>query len=273
MKRKFGINALYLKDCNDIESLALMKEAGFEAFFSESCDPKHVLELKNEAVRLGLDFEFIHSPFYWKTPEGRVIHVNTYWKQDLDYLPLFEKVKLSIDAAKEAEVKTIVHHVGGYWVPPQMNDLGISRFDAMVEYAVKRGVRVAFENLQHIGNISALLDRYENIPEVGFCYDCGHEHCYTETIPFLDLFGKRTFCTHLHDNWGRDKENPMKDADYHLLPFDGNIDYSVMMKKLDRYGYENSLMLECGPGAKYKDLSAPEFFALAYERVKRISES
>lgn len=49
-------------------------------------------------------------------------------------------------------------------------------------------------------------------------YENGHEHCYMETIPYLDLFGKDLFCVHLHDNYGRDKNDIRKDADYRFCP-------------------------------------------------------
>jgi len=136
---------------------------------------------------------------------------------------------------------------------------------------VRKNVRIAFENIRKLGNISALMERYAKIPEVGFCFDCGHEHCYLETVPFLDLFGKRTFCTHIHDNWGRDKEDPMKDADYHLLPFDGTYDYEAMMRRLDKYNYQGALTLEVSKGTRYAEMSDEAFLTTCYDRIKKIS--
>ncbi len=268
IKRKLGINTGFLRGVSTVDCLKYMKDVGFETFFTGAFEMDDVLALRKEADRLGLEFEFIHAPFHY---QGR--HVNTFWAPGTDYLPLYESNMRSIDSAKAAGVDMIVLHVSGGWIAPPITEMGFERFDRVVEHALNSGVRVAFENLRNVGNLAALLERYARIPEVGFCYDCGHEHCYTVNVPFLDLFGKRTFCTHLHDNWGLDKEDPKKDADYHLIPFDGEIDYGTMIKKMDKHGYTGSLMLECGQGENYKDLSPEEFSALIFERAQRIANS
>ncbi len=267
MKRKLGTFVGELANCSDLDALHIIKDIGFDSFFTAERKRETVLALREEADRLGLDFEFIHAPF-------RItgIHINKYWEAGIDYRPLFNSVIETIDSAAEAGVKTIVHHVAGSFTAPQMTDFGIARFDRTVEYAVKKGVRIAFENLQHLGNLTCLMERYHNIPEVGFCFDCGHANCYTPGIPWLDILGKRTFCTHIHDNYGLHKEDPRKDADYHLLPFEGDIDYAEMMRKLDEYGYEGSLMLEVGQHRPYDEMTTEEFFKTSYDRIKKISE-
>lgn len=271
MERKLGITNAGLKDVSGIEAIGLIKNAGFDCFFTPAWDVKSVAAVKNEAERVGLELEFIHGPFHATHPSGSPLYMNHCWKASPDYVPLMDAILTSIDAAAEADVKTVVLHVNGDWKPPKISDIGLSRFDRIVSHAVRKGVRIAFENLRTHGTLAALMERYERIPEVGFCYDCGHEHCYTETIPYLDLFGKRTLCTHLHDNFGRDKEDPMKDMDAHYLPFEGNIDYAAMMQKLDKYGYQGSLMLEVSQ-RHYGDISAEEFLATAYDRVKKLSQ-
>lgn len=142
----------------------------------------------------------------------------------------------------------------------------------MIEYALRKNIRVAFENLRNVGNLAAIMERYERIPEIGFCYDWGHEHCYTQDVHFMDLFGRRIFCTHIHDNFGRSKEDPKKDMDIHVLPFDGNIDYKEIMSLMDKYNYTGNLTLEVEQGELYKDMTAEEFLASAYGRIKKISE-
>ena len=103
------------------------------------------------------------------------------------------------------------------WNPPQVNDLGLSRYDEIVLYAEKRGITVAFENLRMVGNLAYLIDRYEHCDNVRFCFDCGHEHCYTKTVSMIDVFTNRICCTHIHDNMGKEDE--------HLIPGDGIIDW------------------------------------------------
>lgn len=272
MERKLGVSSGCLAGVPEIEALRYLKDAGFDCFFTGKHTVRDVGALKNEAEKIGIDFEFIHAPWNHRMPNGSRIYMNEFWKPGIEYLPLFEDTITAIDSAADAGVKTICQHVTGGWVAPAATDIGFSRFDALVEYAIKKGVRIAFENLRTIGSFAALMERYERVPEVGFCYDCGHEYCYTETVPFLDLYGKRTFCTHLHDNFGRDKEDPMKDADYHLLPYDGTFDYGEMIRKMDKYGYEGSLMLEVGQYGKYKEMSPEAFAAHLYSLIVRVSK-
>ena len=106
-----------------------------------------------------------------------------------------------------------------------------------------------------------------------FCFDCGHEHCYTKTVRWLDIFTDKVICTHIHDNHSRAMDDKVTDGDEHLLPFDGTYDYAQMMRKLDEYGYTGSLMLEIKNSIPaYKHMDAREFIATAYERIKKISE-
>ena len=189
-----------------------------------------------------------------------------------DYFHLFRQILETIDSAAEVGIPVVVSHVSGGWVAPPLSDIGFYHFDRLVEYAWQKGVKIAFENIRNVGNVAALMERYERIPAVGYCFDCGHEHCYTETAHFLDFFHDRLLCTHIHDNFGRSKEDPMKDTDIHVLPFDGNIDYADMMSRYKKYGCTVPLTLEVGKGAKYKDLSEEEFLATAFERIKKISK-
>ncbi len=264
MKRKLGMNADAIEKTSPLSALDLLSAAGFDSFFVGAQPLEDILALKARADALGLSFEFIHAPF-----RG----INVMWQEGDDYLPLYNGMKESIDAASAAGVPTVIVHLSSGWDPPAINDLGIQRYDALVAYAKERGVTVAFENLRALGNLAYFIDRYEHTENVRFCYDCGHEHCYTKTVPWLDLFTDRVIATHIHDNMGRGKEK-VGDPDLHLLPFDGNLDYAKMMRKLDEYEYAGSLMLEVFDSSdeRYKAYSPEEFVATCYERIKRISE-
>lgn len=263
MKRKLGIISSCLPGVSEYDALDKIKAAGFEMIFADTFDVKTACMMREKCDKLGLSFEFLHAPF-----SG----INDYWCEGDDYLKIRDGMYKSIDSAAAAGVPVIVAHVSSGWFPPQLCDIGFARFDQLVEYAIRNGVKIAFENIRKVGNLAAIMERYEKLSEVGFCYDCGHEHCYTETVHFLDLYGTRTFCTHIHDNYGRDKEDVWKDADYHLLPFDGNIDYSDMMKRINNSEYKGSLTLEVTKRGDYKNESDEEFLKTAFERIVKISK-
>lgn len=258
MQRKFGLICENPTGTEEV-SLELLKKYGFSNFFSETYDLEGVKKLRQKADELGLEYEFIHGPFHG---------INAMWESE-ETPEIYKELLKSIDVASAVKVQTVIVHVSSGWEAPKINDRGLSRYDSLVEYAKEKGVCLAFENLRKLGNVAYLLDRYERCENVGFCYDCGHEHCYTVTVPFAKLFGKKFLCTHLHDNFGLLYEG--YNGDDHLLPFDGNIDYKRVMDGLNEIHYQGSLMLEV-PFAHYPNMTAEEFVKTAYERVQKLSE-
>ena len=264
MERKLGIIAACLEGVREVDALEKIKAAGFESFFTGSYKREDVREIKQRADELGLEYEFIHAPFR---------NINAMWTSGLGYIEVFDYMKEAIDAASENGIPSVITHVSSGWNPPPVNDFGLSRYDELVLYARERGVVLAFENLRLLGNLACLVDRYEKLDNVRFCFDCGHEHCYTKTVSMLDVFTTRVCCTHIHDNHGRALEDKVSDGDEHLLPFDGTYNYEKMMRKLDEYGYSGSLMLEVFQNIdEYRRMSPEEFLSTCYERIKKISQ-
>ena len=264
MKRKLGINIDCLVGVSELDALDLAKAAGFETFFSNSYKNNIVSPVKKKADALGLTYEFIHAPYR---------NINELWTNGTGYVEVMEYMKESIDTAANNGIGMVITHVSSGWNPPPVHDLGLSRFDKLVLYAKERGITLAFENLRLLGNLACLVDRYEKEENVRFCFDCGHEHCYTKTMCMMDVFTTRVCCTHIHDNHGRPFDDKVNDHDEHLLPFDGTYNYEKMMRKLDEYNYAGSLMLEVTQkNADYSKMSAEDFLATCYERIERISK-
>ena len=143
---KLGIVADCIRESKEIENLKLIKAHGFQSFFSSENEygVRYVADLKNEAVKLGLDYEFIHGPF---------AGINEIWTSQEDPKIFFE-FKEAIDAAYNSEIQTVVAHVSSGRTPPQISAIGLERFDKWVEYATKKGVVLAFENLRKLGNFA-----------------------------------------------------------------------------------------------------------------------
>lgn len=266
MNRKLGINTDCLSGLADeISTLRMAKNIGFEAFTTGKTKLCDVSELKEEADRLGMEFPFLHAPF-----SG----INNMWLEGDDYKTIYNGMIEAIDSAAACSVPAVVSHVSSGWSAPAVNDLGLSRFDALVEYASAKKVTLAFENLRMVGNLAYIKDRYEHNKFVRFCYDCGHAHCYTNPVEWLDIFTDKLVATHIHDNMSRPMNDKSSDPDWHWLPFDGTYNYHQMMRKLDTYGYSGVLMLEVFHGARedYKTLSSEEFLLTCYDRIDRISK-
>ena len=265
MKRKLGINTDCLRDSTDeLMTISLAREIGFESITTDSTEKTRVCALKEKAVSLGMDFPFLHAPF-----RG----INAMWEEGDGYLGIYGGMCEAIDSAAFAGVPAVITHVSSGWQAPPVNDLGLSRYDALVDYADEKGVILAFENLRMVGNLACLVDRYEKRDNVRFCLDIGHAHCYTKTVEWMDIFTDKLFATHIHDNIGRPFYDKVNDFDQHLLPFDGTCNYHRMMAKLDEYGFTGALTLEVYRSSRedYKKMTDEAFLATAYDRLTRIA--
>ena len=267
MKRKIGINADCFKDPtltfgdNSYGSIKKLRELGFDSFFISELRGSFG-KCKDVAESVGINFEFIHAPF-----RG----INDMWLEGDDYRKIFASMKLTIDHASANCVPIVIMHLSSGWNPPEMTELGFSRFDDIIAYAAQKNVTIAIENLRNKENVLAALERYKDTANVRYCYDAGHEYCYTPGVDWISIFGDKLICTHIHDNLGYD---PDIDPDFHYLPFDGTLDYADMIRRLDAIGYTGILTLEVFNTTRpeYKEMTQDEFFATCYERIKRISE-
>lgn len=264
MKRKLGIICDCISGMNPLDTLDIIKEVGFDSIFTGIINCEKVSELKKKADKLGLSLEFIHAPFK---------NINNMWLEGDGYLEIYNGMIETIDSAAANDIPMIIAHLSSSWSAPPINDLGLSRYDALVDYAEKKGVTIAFENLRMVGNVAYFVDRYEGRDCVKFCYDNGHEYCYTKTVSWLDIFTYNVGATHIHDNLGRGRERT-GNPDLHYLPFDGTFDFRKMMQKLDDYDYNGTLMLEVFNASKpeYTEMSPREFIQTSFDRIKKISE-
>ncbi len=226
--RKICILAGYGYTARFVQRVNLAKQCGFDqvflsmrrygkrlAFFEDIC-------LGIELCRANdIEVQFIHLP--------NLKEINTLWEDGnagdiyCDYLiGLIAQCTL-------LGVKTFVLHTHykKSISPTEPTPYALPRFQRLARACEKFNVKLAIENTENY-----VLDTYilENIisPNVGLCYDSGHENYFysDNEKDILDRFGKRLFCVHLHDNNGK--------ADEHLLPFEGNIDWSVVLGKLKK---------------------------------------
>ena len=77
----------------------------------------------------------------------------------------------------------------------------------------------------------------------------------------LGMYGNRLMAIHLQDNGGSHNQ--------HQLPFDGNIDWNTVMKKIACTGYQGATTLE-PMNWDYSHLYICRFLELAYERADRL---
>lgn len=171
----------------------------------------------------------------------------------------------------------VVHPWNGVDYTFQQESLCFDHFDALVTLAEKKGICIAFENLEGPEYLSALMDRYAGCPAVGFCWDSGHELCYAPNWDFLNRYGDRLIMTHLNDNLGvTDPAGSLQGTDdLHLLPGDGITDWKDTVRRLQAAKRQQILNFELkirpkGERCKldlYSKIPLPQYLQDAYRRA------
>lgn len=170
----------------------------------------------------------------------------------------------------------VVHGWQGHGYVFPDTPLDFTFWDTLVSRAGTLGVAIAFENLEGEEYLAALLDRYRDLPYIGFCWDTGHDRCYGHTMDFLAHYGHRLMMTHVNDNFGVRGENYTSKDDLHLLPFDGNTDWHAQLARLSNAREQETLNFELKTRshgiATYPHWALEQYIAEAAKRAHRVAE-
>ena len=255
--RKLGINCDSYSGINAKDSVPYIKNAGFDCVFTGYKDDKRTGELAQAIASAGLIYDTIHAPFK---------NINDIWLPgEIGDVMLMTLVSC-LDSCARYGVPVMIVHLSSGEKAPCVSDIGRERFDALVAHAGEVGVKIAFENQRKLANIAFAFERYENMPQVGFCWDVGHESCFTHGREYMPLFGDRLIALHLQDNMCE------YNRDLHLLPFDGLIDFHRVASRIKDSGYTGTLMLEVfrKNSSLYDDLTPEEYYARAYRAASKL---
>lgn len=254
-----------------VDQPELLKTAGFDSFAFDRVKngTSELTEvLMKKAEKLDLTCEYIHAPFYgmddiWHDESGELAEI------------MLKDLYATIDDCSDFGVKYAVLHaiIGMDNFNPTV--LGLERLDDVIDYAVKNDVYLAFENTEGEMYLEAILNRYRDVQNVGFCFDSGHELCYNYGKDILSKYGDRLFVTHLNDNKGMTGNELTFYDDSHLLPFDGIADWEGIAKRIKSFNYNGTLSFEVISKGRptrtdndiYKNLSSQEYVNEAYSKA------
>ena len=233
----------------------LIRDAGFDCvmlWWSDRFGRGEGFEKDADLARdAGLRIENMHAP----------VHAQNDLSLDNEQGDhVFHEYLKCVDDCHMHHIPTVVIHLPDDEYP--VNDIGNDRIDRIIDRAGMLDVHVAFENLRNIHNLSLVLNRAA-FSHVGFCYDSCHHINYASDMDLLELYGNRLKAIHLHDNGGSHNQ--------HQLPFDGNVDWPLIMGKLKKAGYNGAITLE-PMNWDYTHLGIEGFLALAYERAKKLEQ-
>lgn len=233
----------------------LIRKTGFDSVmvWFGAGDEKETVDYAREQ---GLYVSNAHLPFK---------NINRIWEDGEDGDAMTDNFCRLVRLCGELSVPVAVFHVSSTFTPPPFGELGIARISRVVKAAEECGVDIAFENLRRLDYLKYV---YDNIPSkrAKFCFDCGHHNYLCPDADLFSMYGNRLVAIHLHDNFG--------DYDWHMLPFDGNVDFDMVTKGLHSIGYEGPISLEVHQDVHemYKDYTAKRFVTEAYERAVRIEK-
>ena len=272
---KIGFSLQPQYTCPNSQVIELLREAGFSAVSPVYSPDLDLNTLANLATKNNMVIQSLHAPHK---------NIPYLWQPQEEISAETEKnIIKCINACAEYQIPIMVIHgwQGLIYTFPTA-PLNFSAFDRIVEHAQEKNVCVAFENLEGEEYLEALLTRYKNISQVGFCFDTGHDHCYPHKLDFLKSFGERLIMTHINDNLGlRDKNGvPTGEDDLHFLPYDGNICWENTINRLKAAPKQDILNFEIKKRSSsnaeedliYQKLTDQEFFKTAGERAKKIAK-
>ena len=256
--RKIGLCLDAVANLPTPEYAALLKEYGFETTFEIATDMAKAVADAEILARYGITFDSLHAPWH---------HINRIWYDGEEAEAALRQLTYAVDICEATGCPIAVVHLSSGLTPPPPTDAGRARYIRLVEHAEKKKVTVAFENQRMLGNIGWAFEEFKDSAYVGFCYDCGHEGCFTPGRQYMPLFAHKLVCTHMHDNNGEFNK------DLHRIPFDGCLDYERVTRQIRESGFEGALMLELnGKQVFYNDLSPREFFARASAAAHKLRD-
>ncbi len=269
---KIGINAGAYHVQTPEESIDAIARAGFDACFTNWNETTDVAALAARIRSLGLIYQSIHAPFG---------PCSALWDEG-DAGDEFASVLIRCihDCAENDVPIAVMHPIIGMDRNTPPSALGLKRFERIIKAAEETPVRLAFENVEHINYLQALIDAFADSPAVGFCWDTGHELCYNHAEDVPARYGDKLICTHLNDNLGMTDPSVLTFLDdAHLMPFDGTADWAGICKRLKRAHYQGILMMELCSQAKpgrnthdrYAALDQDAYLRQALERGRRIA--
>lgn len=237
--------------------LELTARAGFDGFFIDwgfAHDPEEMTRQVMLGKSLGLACDSSHTTI----PGSELL-----WADHPDVERVLDNFFLCMDNAAALEIPMVVIHCSPEYEPEFA--LGIRRFERLVEYAEKKGLKIALENTSGADWLVKTLRHFDGCDTVGFCYDSGHEAFCTPGVRLLPQIGHRLIYTHLHDN--------LIVGDHHLLPWDGKIGFDRVVGELKDCGYTGGLTLELNYTPYADKLSPEDYVKRCYELACELARS
>jgi len=208
-------------------------------------DGRHIEELGRWAAELGLSIGSMHAPICTSCVGGEWGRAfsNAAAEPERREEAVAETIA-ALEAARQLGCRFMVLHLGlprTQEVPPGDNDLRAVRrsLEALRDASANSGVPLALEVLPNdLSRPERLIDLIDDLDleGAGICLDFGHAHLLGGVPEAVETLSGHVTTTHVHDNLGT--------LDNHLVPFDGNIDWTRTLTSMWKIGYDGRLIFE-----------------------------
>ena len=240
------------------DTIKAIKEAGFDGVFVQWYNKDWEVSQEEQlkfCKEVGLEVPFVHLNYN---------RIRDIWADGPAGDEVIEEYIDDLNKCKEYGINLVMMHVIPYGIKPEKNIIAVKRYQRIVDYAEKLGIKVAFENTRYFGFLEYIFEYIKN-DNVGICFDSGHYHCHFKDKFSWNLFRDKIFILHLHDNNG--------EWDEHKLPFDGNLDWNDVANKLKDANYKGVISLESCYRKDYaNNMDVYEFYKRSFESAKKIDQ-
>ena len=206
--------------------MMLIKNTGFNGVFLFADDTLE--EAAKAAYKANLEIQTVHLPF-----KG----CNVLWEEGQEGDDFVQMLIDKITLVHKLNVKTVIMHTISGRTHPEISQIGIERFTKILKLCEECKIHLALENIRDLDYIDVFFKTFTS-PYLAFCFDSGHANAFTkniETFPF-ENYKQHIWCLHIHDNDST--------GDQHMIPFDAEIDFKEVMRKLKAISYKGDMTLE-----------------------------
>ena len=155
--RKIGSNFLLYDGITPEECIKEMVNVGFEAVFTGMPDEEKVVEYANLFAKYNVSYETIHAPF---------AGINEIWLDTEAGMHIYQEMLTCIERCELGNVPTMIIHMSSGVTPPPVTDIGRERYDNIIEFAQKKGITLAFENLRKLSHLAWVFEHYKEHEKV-----------------------------------------------------------------------------------------------------------
>lgn len=193
-------------------------------------DRRHVRDIAQWFHDNQLTLHSVHAPLYADEDWGRLggLAVSIAYLERRLRIESMDEIKRALDIADHLPFRYLILHMG---LPEE--DYDLNKFDAVMTslehlqiFAKDRGVKLLLENIPNeLGTPQRLVEflRYTRL-NVKLCFDTGHARMTGSVHEAFETLRAHIASTHVHDNCTH--------KDDHLLPFDGDIGWTEVVRDL-----------------------------------------